>query len=198
MSTDIADKLDLLIGKMSDISGRVHELSARADSFDRRDAESEETKMLRHARMEHVRSQADSTECRNFQARADAVLGAFGEQAPQPAAGEEPRSYRMRLAKLVQRKLPVDTEMARLRLGAVVDPTMLDYFEGRVFADAQREAVDPSFDNLPADGSLISRETIDPENGFKCRKYFGRETFVHAMKPIAQAVVKFNLPERMV
>ena len=44
----------------------------------------------------------------------------------------------------------------------------------------------PSFENLPRDGSMITRVRTDPDSGQKRTEYFGRRSFIHdfSMQPL--------------
>ena len=52
------------------------------------------------------------------------------------------------------------------------------------------EGEQPSFDNLPRDGSLIARTRIDAATGEKATHFYGRRSFIADLSRPAQRVLR--------
>ena len=92
------------------------------------------------ARMPKSMSDADYAAMADHQARADSVYGAFGERAPAPLQGEALGSYRVRLAKGVQKHSAAWKGVSLRDLPG----TALDIAEAQIYADAQSAAKSPT------------------------------------------------------
>ena len=92
------------------------------------------------ARMPKSMSDADYASMADHQARADSVYGAFGERAPAPLQGEALGSYRVRLAKGVQKHSSAWKDVSLRDLPG----TALDIAEAQIYADAQSAAKNPT------------------------------------------------------
>jgi hypothetical protein len=111
---------------------------------------------------------------RQYQARADDALQTWGERAPAPIAGESVDEYRMRLASLVQQRLPEGDEYRRLQLGGL-PRTAFKNFEDAIYPRAK--AAGASADSVAA-GELREVVQVNPINGHKEHLFYGRESFV--------------------
>jgi hypothetical protein len=96
-------------------------------------------------------------------------------------AGESTLGYRRRLLKDLQKHSPdwKEIDLHTLHQDA------LGVAESRIYADAQREADNPTA--LPMD-RLVQVTKIDPVTGLRSFEYKGRRTFISGMKPQSMRV----------
>ena len=92
------------------------------------------------------------------------------------------------------RKLPEghawsDTRADDLPLG----PAM-DNIEQMVLEAARQEGLQPSFDNLPESGEIISRERADDAGG-RITEWFGRRSFIADMNTPGRKVARIVNPK---
>jgi hypothetical protein len=97
----------------------------------------------------------------------DDSFQAFGVETPQPLADEHPSAFRRRLFEQLRRRLPSNHALADVRGDEL--PTGKTYlnFEKQMIEAAKAEGMNPSFDNLPRDSSLVPRTRVDRETGEK-------------------------------
>jgi hypothetical protein len=125
---------------------------------------------------------------RKHQENYDAAFSLFGERTPEPAADEAPGTYRRRLFRALQRKLPDCHDLGDL------DPwelstSVIEKFEQDLIDAAMSEAEQPSGTNLPADGSLAERSRTDSKTGRRETRFYGRESFIKSMSRPGRRVV---------
>ena len=72
------------------------------------------------------------------------MLSLFGERAPESVADENSHGFRVRIARLLQNKLPRTDPLARMELLAIADDAAFNAIEGSLFAAARAEAETPS------------------------------------------------------
>jgi hypothetical protein len=172
------------MNKVEFLQRRVDGVAARADALlerqvrDREEAQARADADMEVARRQKARAYAEG--CRQYAARYDDSFAAFNVSTPVAADGEHPEKFRIRLFNRLVRKLPeghawADTQADDLPLG----PAM-DNIEAMVLEAAKQEGLAPSFDNLPEDGTIISRERAD-DAGSKVTEFFGRESFIAQM-----------------
>jgi len=58
---------------------------------------------------------------------------------------------------------------------------------------ARQEGENPSFDDLPPDGSLVERHRVD-DTGQRRVEFFGRESFIKGLGREAQKIVRVMNP----
>lgn len=141
-------------------------------------------------RMPKQLTDADYNAMTDAQARADEVFGAHGKRAPRPLDGEDLGAYRRRLAGALQ---PHSKDWKEVKLDAIADETAFKIAEDRIYADAQTAANNPV--DLP-EGQLVMRTRRDPATGLVVNTFHGPQTFIHAMRPPARAVVGINTDRR--
>jgi hypothetical protein len=128
---------------------------------------------------------------RQYQARYADAFAAFGSQPPAPIEDERPGQYRQRLYEHLRRKLPDGHELATVRADEIPAGRPAAEFERMLLEAAKAEGEQPSPNNLPRDGSMISRARVDPDSGLKKTEYFGRESFIKSMGREAKRVACF-------
>jgi hypothetical protein len=123
---------------------------------------------------------------REHQARADDCLQAWGERAPPPIATESINAYRLRLARIAQKRLPEGDELRGISLDELPAAAFAN-FEPDIFSRAKAAA---SRNDSAAPGELREVERIDPKTGFKERVFFG-ECFTRLFAPPVRRVLGF-------
>jgi hypothetical protein len=68
-----------------------------------------------------------------------------------------------------------------------LDGDAIKTLEPMLHEAARAEGHTPSFENLPRDGSMVSRERIEPQTNHRQVEWFGRESFIKAMSRPAGA-----------
>ncbi len=126
--------------------------------------------------------------CRQYQARYDDAFSSFNVQTPQAVDGEHPEKYRIRLFNRFVRKLPEGQAGGR-----PLGPAM-DNIERMVLDAARQEGLQPSFDNLPPDGSIVMQTRSDANTGGKFNEFFGRESFIKKMGRPGRKVLRIVDP----
>ena len=149
---------------MSAVQARFDETLNRADDLLRERLRREEQELARQdASLEEARRQrqrANAEERRQIAGVYDDAFRSFGTTVPEPADDEAPAAYRKRLFNRLARKLAPDHDLARVRADDVSgQPIVFDNFETLLLQAAQREGEQPSVENLPATGELVSRVT---------------------------------------
>jgi hypothetical protein len=155
-------------------------------------AEAEEARAREAARRQRQRDNAESRRV-IAETYADAYAS-FGTEVPAPTDDEAPSAYRRRLYNRLARKLPVSHDLADLRADDLGGSTLVfDNFEKLLLDAAKAEGEHPSLDNLPPDGSLISRVRTD-ENNAKWTEYFGKESFIKDLGRPGRRVMRIVHP----
>ena len=125
----------------------------------------------------------DNAEARRLIAQTyDDAFRSFGVTTPEPADDEAPSAFRKRLFNRLARKLPPDHDLAQIRaddLGS--QPIVFDNFEAELIKAATAEGQRPSVDNLPDDGSMVMRNSVDSATGERMTEFFGRRSFIADM-----------------
>jgi hypothetical protein len=167
-------RLAALIEKRAD----QEEAAARADAAARMMAERE-------------RAREDAERRRQYQVRYADAFAAFGTQVPAPVDDERPGEYRKRLYEHLRHKLPGGHELATIRADDIPSGNVARNFEQMLLEAARVEGERPSVDNLPRDGSMISRVRVDPDSNQRITEWFGRESFIKQMGREARKVHRF-------
>jgi hypothetical protein len=76
-----------------------------------------------------------------------------------------------------------------------LDSDAIRAFEPQLHEAAKAEGATPSRENLPRDGSMVSRERIDPNTNHRQVEFFGRESFIKAMSRPGQLVHRIMNPK---
>jgi hypothetical protein len=171
-------KLDVLGHRIA--AAEIREAQERKDAQARADAAAYLTSREHMLDLQAVQ--------RQYQARADDALQTWGERAPAPIAGESVDEYRMRLASLVQQRLPEGDEYRRLQLGGL-PRTAFKNFEDAIYPRAK--AAGASVDSVAA-GELREVVQVNPINGHKEHLFYGRESFVKDLTRPGRRVKSFN------
>ncbi|WP_296707518.1 hypothetical protein [Rhodoblastus sp.] len=114
--------------------------------------------------------------CREYQARADAILEPFGRTAPRAMPLESSADYRRRCANEVAMRLSADNPLRKVDFMALPDAAFFN-LERQCYADAEKAAI--SNDSVPA-GVIEARSTIG-NDGMRQTNFYGRESFVVGM-----------------
>jgi hypothetical protein len=131
------------------------------------------------ARAQRMRDNAEAR--REIAARYDSAYRSFGTMVPEPADDEAPSAYRKRLYNRLARRLAPDHQLAQLRADDFGSQAVVfDNFEQQLLEAARREGERPSLQNLPADGSMISRVRGDDSNS-KAIEWYGTESFIKGL-----------------
>ena len=181
---------------MAALQNRLDETLSRADEVLRQRVRREERELAAESiEREAARRQRqrDNAESRRVIAETYAdAYASFGTEVPAPADDEAPSAYRRRLYNRLARKLPTNHDLADLRADDLGGSTLVfDNFEKLLLEAATAEGFKPSVDNLPSDGSLISRVRTD-ENNAKWTEYFGRQSFIKDLTRPGRRVSVFN------
>jgi hypothetical protein len=168
---------------MASAQARFDETLARIDSVldrsvrrveaieERQDAEREDARRQRQRNNAEQRREMQATYADAFQS--------FGTEVPMPVDDEAPSRYRARLFNRLARRLASGHELADIRaddLGG--SPVVFDNLEKMLLDAAKAEGERPSLDNLPSDGSLISRTRVDSDTNEKQIHWYGKRSFI--------------------
>lgn len=184
--------------QMDFINRRIDGVSARADALlerQLRDREEEQARAdadLETARRQKARSYAEG--CRQYQSRYDNSFSAFNVSTPQAVDGEHPEKYRIRLFNRLVRKLPEGHKWSNTRADDLPLGPALDRIEEMVLEAAKQEGLQPSMENLPPSGEMISRERAD-DGGGKITEWFGRRSFIAEMGQPGRKVLRLCDPK---
>lgn len=163
-----ADESQSLAEAMRETQRLKDELRRRQNVVDRKMREAQPL------RLDEERALTDA------QARADCVYSALGKRsAPAPYPSERPHTYRARLLKELRQYSP-----AWKSVGTFLDfdGKALNAIEDEIYNDAQAWATRPT--DLPR-GELREVKKVEP-TGHKVSEFFGRESFIVALKPPIQ------------
>lgn len=152
-------------------------ISRRADeeeaALKRADADFEE------ARRQRQRANAEAR--RQIQATYADAFAAFGSEPPAAVDDEAPTAYRKRLFNRLARRLPTGHDLADVRADDVASQEVVfSNFEALLLQAARQEGERPSAENLPPDGTLVSRTRVDDMNG-KSINWYGTESFIKGL-----------------
>ena len=161
------------LAAMVDARADEAEASARADRAER-------------AMTERERAREDAERRREIGAQYAPAFDGFGTLTPPPLENERPGAYRKRLYEHLRHRLPSTHELSALRADDIPAGPAVRNFEQMLIDAAVAEGSAPSFENLPRDGSMISRTRTDPDSGQKRTEYYGRRSFIHdfSMQPL--------------
>jgi hypothetical protein len=132
---------------------------------------------VKRADAARARYRADADDCREVASRYDGAFASFGVETPQAKDGEDPDDYRLRLFRRLLRRLPDDHDLQGIDPSGLPE-IALDNFEAQLIRDAAAEGASPSEANLPADGSLISRNRVDDATNARSITWHGRRSFI--------------------
>jgi hypothetical protein len=161
-------KLDVLGHRIA--AAEITETQARKEAQARADAAAYLT-----SREHMLDVQAVQRQC---QARCDDALQSWGQRAPAPIAGESIDGYRLRLACLVQERLPEGDEYRRVQLDSL-GRNAFKNFENEIYPRARAAA--GRLDSV-AQGEERAITHVDPINGHKSITFLRRESFVTDFK----------------
>jgi hypothetical protein len=137
-------------------------------------------------------AKADALRRVEIAARFDPAFAAFGESVPAAAGDERPGAFRKRLFDTLRRRLPSNHEWANVRADEVPADARAQ-IEALVIKAATAEGLRPSAENLPRDGSLVSRVRTD-ENGAKSIEWYG-DSFIKQFSRPTQRVIRIQDPK---
>ena len=181
---------------MSYVQDRINSSTARLDSMladiEQREAEAQERADAKRMMAEREQARADSERCREFQVKYDDAFRGFGVATPPPVEGERPGAYRKRLYEHLRRRLPSGHDLATTRADDIPGSAATN-FERMMLEAAMSEALRPSAENLPRDGSLVRRERTD-DMGTRTVEWLGRRSFIADMGRPGGRVVRFFNP----
>jgi hypothetical protein len=164
--SSIDRKLDLAVDAQLERARRDVADMRRADAID---AEERREKARRDAErcLEHQRAYDDS-----FQK--------FGRRAPAPAADDRARDYRRRLYAIGQSMLPSGHALTKFD-PEDIDGTAIQPLEAQLLEALDREATEPTGDNVPGEGEPLREITkIDSATGGKKTEFYG-ESFIKSL-----------------
>jgi hypothetical protein len=183
---------------MSYVQDRISRSTARVDAvlaqIEQREAEAQERADAKRMMVEREQSRADSEKCRQAQIFYDDAFRAFGVATPPPVEGERPGRYRMRLFEYLRKRLPSRHELSEVRADDIPGGVAARNFESMMISAAMAEALKPSPENLPRDGSLIRRERTD-EHGARSVEWLGRRSFIADMGRNGGRVLRIMNPK---
>ena len=169
---------------MSAAQQRFDQTLSRADDLLRERLRREEQELARQdASLEEARRQrqrANAEERRQIAERYDDSFRSFGTEVPAAVDDEAPSRYRARLFNRLVRSLPEGHEWSRTRADDLPSGPALDNIEQLIIEAAKAEGARPSVENLPPDGSLVSRHRQD-DMGQRVTEWFGLESFLKSM-----------------
>jgi hypothetical protein len=161
-------KLDVLGHRIA--AAEIREAQERKDAQARADAAAYLT-----SREHMLDVQAVQREC---QRRADDALQTWGERAPAPIAGESVDEYRLRLANIVQERLPAGDEYRHLKLGGL-PRLVFKNFEDTIYPRAKAAA--ERNDSVPV-GAMRMVKTKNSQNGQEMISFYGQRSFIEDFK----------------
>jgi hypothetical protein len=126
-------------------------------------------------------------------AKFDDAFRSFSVETPQARDDETPGAYRRRLFSRLQRKLPDSHDLVDIRADDLPSGQAYLNFEQMIIDAAKAEGEHPSFDNLPRDGTFVSRTRADDTNG-KRVDFYGRESFVKQFSREGRRVLRLVHP----
>jgi hypothetical protein len=180
-----------------DVQTRITRSTGRIDNLladiERREREAQERADAKRMMAEREQARADSERCREFQVKYDDAFRGFGVATPPPVEGERPGAYRKRLYEHLRRRLPSGHDLATTRADDIPSSAATN-FETMMISAAMREALKPSAENLPRDGSLVRRERVD-DMGSRSIEFLGRESFIKSMGRPGGRVLRFLDPK---
>jgi hypothetical protein len=154
---------------------------ARRDVRDMRRADALDAEEARE------KARKDRTRCLDHQTRYDAVFAKHGSRAPQPVADDAPPSYRRRLFAVGQSMLPTGHPLADFD-PQDIDGAAIIPLEGQLLQALDREATEPTGDNIPGEGEPLREVTkIDSASGLKTTSFYG-ESFIKGLNRTGRKV----------
>ena len=164
------------------LNNLVSEHERRAhEEWDRKDAERDREAAEQARRWAERRVELQSR-------YSDAFRG-LNVETPMPDPDEPPGHFRRRLFDGLRRRLAPDHDLAEVRADEL-PTTALNNFETQMIAAALQEGANPSWANLPRDGSMVARQHIDPNTGHKETRFLGRRSFIADMSRPARKVLR--------
>jgi hypothetical protein len=168
------------------VQARVDAASDRLDNIISQQ-ERRERQRLAEESAEQERAAAEkarwaSERKRQIQASYADAFTALGSECPMSVDDETPGRFRRKLYDALRHKLAPDHELASIRSDEVsASPEVFGNFEVRLLEAARQEAASPSEANLPADGSLVSRNRVDNSTNERSVTWHGRESFIKTL-----------------
>jgi hypothetical protein len=183
---------------MSALQARLDSTLDRADSVLRARLKLEVAQLeqaeAEQRRADAAQARADAERKVEIQTRYSDSFAAFNVETPQARDDEPPGAYRRRLFSRLQRKLPDSHELAGIRSDDLGGKAFAN-FEAMLISAAQQEGERPSWENLPADGSMVERTRVNPVNGVKTTEFFGRRSFIADMGLPSRRVLRLMNPK---
>jgi hypothetical protein len=115
----------------------------------------------------------------------DEVLSGLGQETPKVLAGESTRSYQQRILKSLRKYSPKFREVDLGGLNAVAFKAISEAIMADV-AEAAKRGPD-----VPEEAGIVEVKKRDPTTGRLFSTFYGKRTFIHAMKRPAQHVRSF-------
>jgi hypothetical protein len=154
------------------------EAQRRADAAERRAADA-------------AQAREDAERRRQYQVKYADAYQSFGVDPPAPVDDEAPGAFRSRLFDGLARKLPSGHDLAGIRADDLPSGPARVNFEQMLLQAAVAEGAAPSPENLPRDGSMVTRVRVDPDTGLKKTEFFGTRSFIHDLSMTPLKVLRF-------
>jgi hypothetical protein len=189
-SATVGEKDDEGASTMSALQSKMDRLDSL---LERRLANQEDEQRRADASLEEARRQrqrANAEARREIQATYADAFQSFGTEVPAPVDDEAVPRYRARLFNRLVRRLPEGHEWQSVRADEIPLGPAMDTIERLVIEACKLEGANPSYDNLPSDGSLVARHRVDADTGSKVTEFFGRRSFLADMGRPGRRVAK--------
>jgi hypothetical protein len=181
------------------LQARLDATMTRADEVIRarlkREIAEQEREDAERAGAARQKARDDAEKRRMVATKFDDAFASFSAETPQARDDESPGDYRRRLYERLRRRLPDSHELVNVRADELPSGPAYLNFERMVIDAAKAEGEQPSFDNLPRDGSLIARKRVDAATGKKATHWYGRESFLKELGRPAQKVTAILDPK---
>jgi hypothetical protein len=195
----MSDAIDQLVQRNAASSARLDALIDRMAAEDQR----------REQNDRRNQEQIDSAQRLDTQIKFAEALEPYGESAPAPVAGSDPKDYQFSLMKLARSKLSREddrptkpgsqitvSELASMKLAPLSDQ-LLDHMEPHFLDAVKLQGEAPHVSTLPPEGEVARYET-DPATGSKATKFFARRSFIADMGMPSKLVAGFRLGGQLV
>jgi hypothetical protein len=186
--------MEILQRRIDATIGRADEVLAERL---RREQQALEREAAEDRRADAAQARADAQRRNEVTAIYDDAFRSFGVETPQAADDEAPGRYRRRLFDRLRRKLPPSHSLADVRGDELPPGPAFLNFEQMMLEAAKAEAERPSAENLPADGSMISRTVADADTGEKTTRFFGRRSFIADLGLPSRRVLRLVDPKTL-
>jgi hypothetical protein len=141
--------------------------------------------------LEAAKAREDAERRREYQVLYADAFASHGSLVPAPIDDEPVGRYRKRLFDSLQNKLPPSHDLAQIRSDDLTSSIARTNFEQMLLQAAVAEGATPSRDNLPRDGSMVSRVRVDDDSGQRRTEFYGRESFIKQLSRPGRKVGAF-------